>query len=330
MYKGWIQLKRRYLATLLISAIILGGCQKSSDQFFSYNDYVTSFKNNLGNNLSENEFFAQDLIILTDEAYDTNDDLISSEAALLFDLTNKKALYSKNPYEQLYPASLTKLMTALVVLKRGELTDSVTISYNASHIPVPGAKTCGFKEGDLITLDALLHCLLIYSGNDASIAIAEHISGSEEAFVKLMNFEAKRIGATHTSFVNSHGLHDDDHYSTAYDIYLIFNELIQYDSFLNIIKQDSYTVNYLDKEGNAKEKTFNTTNLYLKGEKEAPEEMTIIGGKTGLTSKAGNCLILYFNDDKNTQYISLILKASDTDQLYSDMFNLFSMIIDND
>ena len=117
-------------------------------------------------------------------------------------------------------------MTALVVLKKGELTDSVTVSYNASHIPVAGAKVCGFEEGDVITMDALLHCLLIYSGNDAGIAIAEHMSGSEENFVRIMNSEAKRIGASHTNFVNSHGLHDDNHYTTAYDMYLIFNELI--------------------------------------------------------------------------------------------------------
>lgn len=311
---------------MLIIITILGGCQKSSDRFFSYKDTFASAKNDFGINLSENDFFAQNLVILTDKDYGSNDELVKSQAAFLFDITNRQVHYAKNPYEKLYPASLTKLMTALIVLKRGELTDTVTISYNASHIPVPGAKVCGFEEGDVITLDSLLHCLLIYSGNDAAIAIAEHMSGSEEAFVKMMNSEAKKIGAVHTNFVNSHGLHDDNHYSTAYDMYLIFNELLQYDTFLNIINQSSYTFTYTDKSQKSKELTLKTTNLYLREEKEPPEDIRIVGGKTGVTYKAGNCLILLFKNNDNTQYVSLLLKASDTDELYSDMSSLFSII----
>lgn len=319
-------MKKRLFTILLIIILTLGGCQKSSDQLFLYHDYISSTNTDWGIELLEDDFFASKIVILSDDDYGIDDDLINSEAAILSDVTNKQAIYSKNPYERLYPASLTKLMTALLALKRGELTDSVTISNNASHIFEPGAKVCGFEEGDIISLDALLHCLLIYSGNDTSIAIAEHISGSEEAFVKLMNSEAKRIGASHTNFVNSHGLHDDNHYSTAYDIYLIFNELIQNDVFINIISQSSYIASYKDKDNNAKEKTFNTTNLYLSEDKEVPEGITIIGGKTGLTSRAGNCLALLSKDGDNIQYISLILKASDSNQLYSDMYSLFSII----
>lgn len=276
----------------------------------------------MGIELSENDFFAQNIGVLSDDEYVSQDDLVSSKAAFLCDATNNKVLYAKNPYERLYPASLTKLMTALVVLKRGELTDKVTISHNAANIPVAGAKLCGFEEGDIISLDALLHCLLIYSGNDAGIAIAEHMSKSEEEFVKLMNSEAKTIGASHTNFINSHGLHDDNHYTTAYDMYLIFNELIQYDSFVNIINQSSYTAVYRDKDKNEKSLSFNTTNQYLREERDAPEDITIIGGKTGMTYKAGNCLILLSKDSSNTQYISLVLKADDIDLLYSDMSDI--------
>lgn len=326
-----MQMKKRYLTILLLITILsTGGCQKSSDQFFSYRDYISTAKTDLGINFSENDFFAENLAVLSDEEINTNDELIDSKAAFLCDVTNTQALYSKNPYERLYPASLTKLMTALVVLKRGELTDSVTISYNASNITVPGAKKCGFREGDVISLESLLHSLLIYSGNDAGIAIAEHISVTEESFVKLMNLEAQKIGASHTNFVNSHGLHDDNHYSTAYDIYLIFNELIQYDAFINIVSQNSYTALYKDKDNVDKKLIFNSTNLYLREEKVAPEGITIIGGKTGVTFKAGNCLIILSKDSENTQYISLILNASDSNGLYSDMFNLLSIITEDD
>ncbi|NLL73544.1 MAG: D-alanyl-D-alanine carboxypeptidase [Clostridiales bacterium] len=322
-------MKKRFIAIFLLFVVILGGCQKSSDNFLSYKDYVTTSKNNLGINLSENGFFADNLVIITEEEHSTNDDLISSKAAFLCNVTNNEALYSKNIYEQLYPASLTKLMTALVVLKRGELTDTVTISYNASHIQEPGAKVCGFKEGDTIKLEALLNCLLIYSGNDAAIAIAEHIGGSEEEFVKTMNLEAKKIGAVHTNFVNSHGLHDDNHYSTAYDVYLIFNELVKYDTFLNIISLDSYTANYLDIDKNNKDLTFKTTNRYLTEQEEAPEGIFIIGGKTGITFKAGNCLILFFKDNNNNQYINVALKAENNSKLYSDMDTLFSLVLED-
>lgn len=318
-------MKKRYLTILLIIILTFGGCQKSSDQFFSYKDYISNANIDLGVKLSENEFFANNLIILSDNEYSSSDDLVSSEAALIFDATNNQTLYAKNPYERLYPASLTKLMTTLLVLKRGELTDSVTVSNNASHIPVSGAKVCGFEEGDIITLDGLLHCLLIYSGNDAAIAIAEHMSASEEEFVKLMNLEAKNIGASHTNFVNSHGLHDDNHYSTAYDMYLIFNELIQYDTFINIINQSSYTAVYKDNDKNEKTLTFNSTNLYLREEKDSPDGTTIIGGKTGMTYKAGNCLILLSRDNENTQYISIVLKAEDLDLLYTDMSEILSL-----
>jgi len=318
--------KRCLIIPFLIIAIIFGGCQKTSETFFSYRDNYSSVNLELGLDLSENEFFAKDLIKLTDEDYGNNDELIKAEAALCFDITNKRVIYAKNPYEKLYPASLTKLMTALIVLKRGELTDTVTIGYNASHIPVPGAKVCGFKEGDVLSLEALLHCLLIYSGNDAGIAIAEHMSGSEEAFVKEMNSEAKKLGATHSNFMNSHGLHDDNHYTTAYDMYLIFNELIKYDTFIDIINKKSYTFDYTDKDGNKKGLTIRTTNLYLREEKQSPENIEVIGGKTGVTSKAGNCLILLSKDSENNQYISLVLKASDSDELYSDMSTLLSLI----
>ena len=318
-------MKKRYLTILLIIVLTFGGCQKSSDHFFSYKDYISSANTDLGIKLSENDFFAKDLVIAKDDDYNSNDDLVSSKAAFICDTTNNQALYAKNLHERLYPASLTKLMTALVVLKRGELTDSVTVSHNASHIPVAGAKVCGFKEGDVITLEDLLNCLLIYSGNDAAVAIAEHMSKSEEEFVKLMNLEAKKIGATHTNFANSHGLHDDNHYSTAYDMYLIFNELIQYDTFLDIINKSSYSTTYRDKDKNEKTLTFNSTNLYLREEKESPDGITIVGGKTGMTNKAGNCLILLSRDNDNIQYISIILKANDLDLLYSDMSEILSL-----
>lgn len=319
--------KRNFVVILIIISafgLILGGCQKSSDHFLSYQEELSSSEFDLGNFFLEHDFFSKDLVIIPGEGSSGHDELINSEAALLIDITKGETLYSKNVYEKLYPASLTKLVTALVALQRGELTDSITISYNASHISESGAKLCGFEEGDILNLDTLLHCMLVYSGNDAALAIAEHLAGSEEDFVKLMNDEAVKIGAIDSNFMNSHGLHDDNQYTTAYDIYLFFNKLIQNDTFRSIVSMSSYTAEFTDKDGNPKEKTFNTTNQYLLGNIQQPDNTLIIGGKSGTTSKAGNCLILLSQGATGTDYISLVLKAADKEQLYSEIQLLIS------
>jgi D-alanyl-D-alanine carboxypeptidase len=274
--------------------------------------------------LSHADYFAEDLVPITSEDNLGEDNELTSGSSLLVNVTDQKVIYADNVYDRLYPASLTKLMTALVVLQHGELTDSVTISYNASHITEGGAKLCGFQEGDVITMDALLKSLLVYSGNDAAIAIADHISGSEEAFVALMNEKARKIGAVHTNFVNSSGLHDDNQYTTAYDMYLIFHELTNYETFRSIIGTASYTAEYTDKDEKPKEKTFKATNAYLSDETSAPEGVQILGGKTGTTRKAGNCLVLLSKDSLEKEYISVILKAPDKNNLYNQMSYLLS------
>lgn len=319
-------MRKKQLVYILLITNVLSGCQISSDNFLSFSTDTATIGYQTDYIIDENDFFAEDIVVIPEGASNAEDLDLKSGAALLINITEKDVLYSDNIYDKLYPASLTKLLTALVVLRNGELTDSVTISHNASHIPVAGAKLCGFKEGDVISLEALLNSLLIYSGNDAGIAIAEHIGGSVESFVEKMNDEARRLGAVHTHFVNPHGLHDDNHYTTAYDLYLIFNELIQYDTFLNIIGTESYTASYIDRDGNRKEKTFENTNQYLNGKSETVKGISVIGGKTGTTKKAGNCLILLSQDDNNTRYISLLLKDSDQNQLYSDMSKLLSFV----
>jgi D-alanyl-D-alanine carboxypeptidase len=315
-----------YWVCLIIATLTLTGCNSSSKQLLSFHEFQSDENETMAGQIAESDFFAEDLVIISEEEKHGEDEELVSDASLFINASDKEVVYANQVHDKLYPASLTKLMAALVVLRYGELTDSVTISHKASHIPEPGAKLCGFMEGDVISLDVLLHSLLIYSGNDASLAAAEHVGGSEESFVKKMNEEAKRIGAVDTNFVNSHGLHDDDQYTTAYDIYLIFNELIQYDTFLSIISTNSYTAVYADKDGNELKKTFHTTNRYLNDEEEKPEGITIIGGKTGTTKKAGNCLVLLCRDKEEKDYIAVILKASGADSLYAQMSHLMSLL----
>lgn len=325
-------MKVKLLVFLLFACLSLGACQKSSEELLTYNHNNLLNNSVINSDVTETDFFAKNLAIITVEDNIGDDPDITSEASLLVNITNNEIIYGDNVYKKLYPASLTKLMTALIVLRYGELTDSVTISYNASHITESGAKLCGFNEGDIISMEVLLNSLLIYSGNDAGIAIAEHIAGSEENFSKMMNEESIKIAAVDSNFTNSHGLHDDNHYSTAYDIYLIFNQLVQYDTFISIINNPTYTAVYRDKDNKEIIKTYNSTNLYLDKTSsglEGLESLNIIGGKTGTTSKAGNCLILLTRDSNQNSYISLLLKAGNRSELYSQMSHLLSSLVEN-
>ena len=160
--------------------------------------------------------FAQDLCVVTDFSGDS-DTSVTAEAAGVFSMDGSQTFYSKNVYEKLYPASTTKIMTALIAIKYGNLSDEVTVTSDAV-IAEAGATLSGIHPGDKLTLEQLLYGLMLPSGNDAGAAIAVHMGGSIEGFADMMNQEARAIGATGTHFTNPHGLHEEDHYTTAYDL----------------------------------------------------------------------------------------------------------------
>ena len=138
--------------------------------------------------------------------------------------------------------------------------------------------------------------------------------------------EAKKLGATNCNFVNPHGLTADNHYVTVYDMYLIFKEAIKYDEFNQIINSTTYATVYKNREGEPKEMTCETTNLFLKGTYNPPENVKVIGGKTGTTNSARNCLVLYAKDNAGNPYVSVILKCSERGILYEEMAELLSEI----
>lgn len=247
--------------------------------------------------------FASDLCVVTDEAsYDP--DFVTSQAAALFDMDDREVLYSKDVFERMYPASITKIMTALVAIKEGDLKSRVLVTDDAV-ITEPGATLCGIEPGDTLTLEQLLYGLMLPSGNDAGAAIAVHIAGSIEAFSDMMNEEAVRLGATGTHFVNPHGLNDPDHYTTAYDLYLIFNEALKYPVFRQIVGTTAYTANYHNKNSEPVSKTWKGNNWFMTGERETPDGLKVFGGKTGTTKAAGYCLIMASRDDSDKE-LSLI------------------------
>ena len=270
--------------------------------------------------------FASDLCVVTDESQYSPSDT-TSEAAGLFDITDGQVLYSKNAFERLYPASITKVMTALIAIKYGDLTDTVTVTEDAV-ITEAGATLAGIHPGDQLTMEQLLYGLMLPSGNDAGAAIAVHMAGSIDAFAELMNREAQKLGATGTHFMNPHGLTNADHYTTAYDLYLIFNEALKQPEFRKVTGTTSYTADYTDGSGNPVSTTWEGGNWYMVGQRQTPDGLTVFSGKTGTTSAAGFCLIMASRDQKEKEYISVVLKAPSRPGLYDNMTNIISKIVD--
>ncbi len=216
-------------------------------------------------------------------------------------------------------------MTALVALENASLDTTLTASSNV-YMSDASAQRAGLEEGDSMTLDQALHLLLIHSDNDVAVLIAENIAGSTNQFIQMMNDEAKRLGATQTNFINSNGLTDENHYTSVYDMYLIFNEAMQFQSFQETIAMSTYTTVYHDKSGAEKEITVSSTNSYNMSYIMPPTGVTVIGGKTGTTTAAGHNLILYVRDSSGNPYIAVVMKALDSDSCYGTMNELLSLI----
>lgn len=242
----------------------------------------------------------------------------------LFDLDHESVMFAQNIHEKSYPASITKIMTAILAFKHGNMDDIVTIPAEALN-QESGSTEIGFQEGDQVTLDELLHGLLIYSGNDAAVAIAQHIGGSVDQFVEMMNQEALELGATNTHFANPSGLQDENHYTTVYDIYLMLQEAMTYPHFLEIAQLSSYNLTCNRGE---QEVTFHldATDQYLTSQVTAPKNVTVLGGKTGTTSDAGSCLALLSQNAYGEPYISIVLHAANKTNLYTYMNQLLSAI----
>ncbi len=309
-------------------SVCLTGCgQLKFDMPYDANTGVSGF-NVIADSKSAKkaEAFAADLCVITEDIMDNESvDMSQAQAAVLFDLNNTDVLYAKNAHERLYPASLTKVMTALVALQHCSM-DQKLVATDSVVITESGAQLCGLKSGDTMTMSQALHILLLYSANDVAMLIAENVGGSVDGFIDMMNEEAKRIGATNTHFTNPHGLTDEEHYTTAYDLYLIFENALNYEAFNEIIHMSTYQTTYYDSQGNPKELSFETTNRFLRGHFAPPENVTVIGGKTGTTNAAGHCLMLFSKDTNGAPYISIILRSEANDILYQEMVDLLDEI----
>ena len=236
---------RLFISAALILSFFLGGCGSANISVpYTLESNVSAFSITNHNTDVKMDSFASNLCVgNANITKNTSVDMTNATSAALFDVNKTNIIYGKNIHERLAPASLTKVLTAVVALEEGNLDDIITVTKEVK-ITESGATLCGLKEGDTLTLNQALHALLIQSANDAANAIAIHLGGSLEGFAELMNQKAVELGATNSHFVNPHGLSDDDHYTTAYDLYLIFNKAIEYELFREIIHMDKYSTIY--------------------------------------------------------------------------------------
>ena len=213
--------------------------------------------------------------------------LDTSKAVILYELNSNTMVYAYNPDTTIYPSSMVKLMTALVALERGNLSDIVTVTRSALDNVAVGSVSASLKKGEQISLEDLLYCMMVASANDAASVIAEYIGGgSIDAFVQMMNDKAREIGCLGTNYTNVHGLHDENCFTTARDICRLMEIALDNEQFQKMFTTDVYTVaaTNMSEERNLQ----STNNMMIKGKKFYDARVT--GGKTGATNQAGRCL----------------------------------------
>lgn len=212
----------------------------------------------------------------------------TSKAVMVYELTSDTMIYTWNPDMQIYPASMVKLMTALIALENGNLSDKVVVTKRALSYVEIGSVSAGLVAGEEVTLEDLLYCMMAASANDAATVIAEHIAGNQTSFIKMMNQRAQELGCTGTNYTNVHGLHDENTYTTARDICRILDYALDIPEFKALFTAESYVVPATNK---SEERHIFTSNYMMSTETVKKHyDQRVTGGKTGATDEAGRCL----------------------------------------
>lgn len=239
---------------------------------------------------------------------------ISSKIALVYDRASGKVLYEKNGYKQTKMASTTKIMTSIIVLENANLNDTVTVSKKAAGT---GGSRLGLKTNDKITVNDLLMGLMLESGNDAAVTLAEYVGGSIQGFANLMNKKAAELGLKNTNFVVPHGLDNEDHYTTALELAKITDYALKIEKFRNIVETKAYNVTI-----NGYSKAIENTNELL------GNLYGVYGVKTGFTNGAGRCLVTACKRD-NLDIITVVLGADTKKIRTTDSIKLIEYIHKN-
>lgn len=260
------------------------------------------------------------------QVYADSDISINAKAALIVEKNTGKVIYEEDAKEKKYPASVTKILTAILVLENCKLDDTATVSEKSiSNIP-SGYVIAPLYVGEEISIEDLLYALMLKSANDAAYVLAEHVGGSVEEFSNMMNKKAKELGCDNTHFVNPNGIHNSEHYTTAYDLYLISKYAMENETFAKIVSTYQYTLSATNKYKN-KDRVMQNTNYFLNPKSKFYNE-NIKGIKTGTTLEAGNCLITEITKD-GFDYITVILGAETSESKFSETQKMIKYAFDN-
>ena len=247
---------------------------------------------------------------------------ISADGAIVIEASTGTILYGKNIYETFYPASTTKILTTLVALENSDLNEVLTVSYAADNYVSKTSSRMGLVEGEQVTIEQALYGIMLESGNEATFAVGEHVGGSIAHFIKMMNYKASKLGCVNSHFANSHGLHDDDHYTCCYDEALIARAAYQNPDFMRI----TGTATYAMPETNKNPAKILTNHHWFINK--TMKYDYCIGGKTGATTQAGYALVTYAKKDGMT-IISVVMHDETWAKVYTDTKTLLDYCFDN-
>ena len=251
---------------------------------------------------------------------------VNSKASLIVETNSGKIIYENNAEAKNYPASVTKILTAIIVLENCELDEMVTVSQGAiSNVPTNYVVAPLFV-GEQMRVEDLLYALMLKSSNDAAYVLAEHVGGSVEGFSDMMNKKAEELGCKNTHFVNPNGIHNDDHYTTAYDMYLISKYAMQNEKFVEIVSTYQYTLPATNKYSKS-DRVMNNTNMFINPNSKYYDE-NVRGIKTGTTLEAGNCLITDIAKN-DFDVIVVILGAETKESKFSETSKMINYTFDN-
>lgn len=243
---------------------------------------------------------------------------IEARAAILVDVNSGEVLFEQNADSKQYPASLTKLMTALLVSENCDFDELVEAKSSAFSDLIPAGSSAGLKEGEIMSVENLLYCMLVSSGNDAANVLAEHVAGTLSQFYDMMNQKAAELGCTGTHFANAHGLHDENHYTTARDLYLITRAFVADEALMKIANTVSYVVPATNMTPN--QRILNSTNYLISGTSTIKYIYSPARGiKTGTTTPAGYCLIS--SAEKNGLYLVSVVLGAGKDEASGDIMS---------
>lgn len=260
---------------------------------------------------TETAEIATDDVITMENPELTAPDTSHAGAALLMDVNSNRIIYGKNIDKKMYPASTTKMMTAILALENGDMNETVVATPEAIEPITLEDSQMGVLIGEELSMTDLVNSTLIHSANDASNVIAVHIGGSLSGFVDMMNQKADELGMNDTHFENACGIHDDNHYTTAKDLAILAKYCMQNETFREIVKKPSYHIPPTNKY--QYDRYLHSTNLFLGTARSASHVYSACTGiKTGTTEKAGHCLVSSAEHEDHMSLISVVLNCDDT------------------